>query len=168
MKDSFITVISCLITLAVSTSAMRNNPYRKALTRILVNECNTNRLLIYQIDDDTNEFAEFEKTFSCSGYPDAVSIHEYLGTIYQNLQLDGIPNNDGIFVLVTLYINRLMERTSMKVTYWNVHRVLCMSLWMACKMQYDVPFNIHVSSQSIGLDVEGMNCTESFDWMINK
>ena len=165
MQDSLMLFLVYLLTLAINASSVshrlqpiRSNQYRKAITKVLVNECNSNRLLMLQIDDDSNEFANFETTFSCRRYPDPVSIQDYINRMYNTLHFAGMPNNDGIFVLVTLYIDRLMKRSSMKVTYWNVHRILSMSMWMACKMQYDLLLNIKIiAPNSFGLEDEGMN-----------
>ena len=164
MKYSFIIVMLCSIVWSTNASQLplrwhpiHSSQYRKALISGLVNECNTNRYLMTQIQDGANQFAKFDQIFSRSWYPDGISISQYLRAIYYNLQLDGIPNNDGIFVVVAVYMNRLMARSSMKVTYWNVHRILSMSLWMACKMYYDVEFNIIISaSDTFGLEIEGI------------
>ena len=132
--------------------------YRKALAKVLINECNTNRCLIYQIKDPDAPFARFEDTCSCLELS-PITIQEYLSAMYHNLHFsDGQPINDEIFVIVMLYMGRVMDRTKIKATYWNVHRLLAISTWMACKMHYDIPYDINVSAvRSFGLDAGGMN-----------
>ena len=165
MTNSFCTLVAYLMLLVVNTSTVshrwkpfQTSVYRKALSKILTHECNANRCLMCQIKDDAHPFMMFEDTFSCLDNPPVVTIQEYLREIYYNLHFDGIDLiNDEIFVVVILYMGRLMERTRIKVTYWNVHRILCMSIWMACKMHYDVPFWNNISAPAFGLDIEGMN-----------
>ena len=158
--NSFVYLLFAIIHLSDSShrwQPRRSNIYRKALAKILIHECNANRCLMCQIKNDAHPFMVYEDTFSCLGDPPAVTIQDYISEIYYHLHFDGNLIDDGIFVIAILYMGRLMERTRVKVTYWNVHRILSMSTWMACKMQYDVSFYINRSApEAFGTDAEGM------------
>ena len=141
-----------------SWEPLGNNAHRRALSKIIVSECNTNRHLMYQIHNTSNPFARFEDDFSVSAYPPTVSIQHYLSQIYHKLHFGKKQISDGIFVIVGIYMNRVMQRSRVKITYWNVHRILSMSTWMACKMHYDVEFNLFSSVPfAFALDVQGID-----------
>lgn len=171
MADLALTYVLHLLLLVVNASnavnatassrwrLIRSSIYRKALVKVLVHECNANRCLMCQIKDSAAPFARFEETFSCLDTPPDVSIQEYLSAMYYNLHFGpDQPIDDAIFVIVMIYMGRLMDRTNVKVTYWNVHRLLSMSTWIAIKLQYDVVFKMNAAAgQCFGLDFEGIH-----------
>ena len=71
--------------------------------------------------------------------------------------MGGKPIEDGIFVIVSIYINRLMDRSGLDITYWNVHRILGLVTWIACKVHYDTTYNIlKFAWDPFDIDPEGM------------
>ena len=115
-----------------------STPYRHALAEMLTHTCNANRYRPeVQVRDPFDPLSGFETLFSYYPRPWPVPIRQYLSDIHYHLRLSGFagrPIDDGVFVIVAIYMNRLVQRSGLSITYWNVHRILGMSTWIACKM----------------------------------
>ena len=91
-----------------------------------------------------------------------MTIRQYLSDIHHFLRLNGLagrPIDDELFVIVAIYMDRLVRRSGVLVTYWNVHRIVAMSTWIACKMQYDGRYNLN-RAEAFGMGTDGMALTE--------
>ena len=168
MAESFLPLLFHLLTIAESTTtttyssqlhrlkALRGSVYRDTLTELLVRGCNENRELMFQTDDE-GPLASFENEFSYYPLPASIAISDYLSSIHVSFLMARQPIEDGIFVIVWIYMNRLLDRSGLKVTYWNVHRMLGLATWMACKVHYDAPYNLlKLAWDPFGIDPEGM------------
>lgn len=167
MAEPLLSVLLYLFTIAESTTtstfssqlhrlkALRGSVYRDTLTNILVRGCNDNRELMFQTDDE-GPLAVFENEFSYYPLPASIAIADYLSTIHVSFVMARQPIKDEIFVIVYIYMKRLMNRSGLKATYWNIHRMLGLATWMACKVHYDAHYNLlKFAWDPFGIDPKG-------------
>ena len=95
-----------------------------------------------------NSQKEFDKIFSHSREPE-ISLYDYLTRIYKYSEI-----NDSTLIISLIYIDRICKNKGVKLTKYNIHRVLFSSILASIKFNEDKIYPNSFYSKIAGISVK--------------